>query len=111
MFDVLASRDFNGAERGRMLIEHLTIDLSAALANSWQKTSSAVFEAFTARENIDSPQNSVPCATPYMPPTSSAFPDFDGVRVAKLMKLVVGGNDIAGYPCPFMTVLAQPSMT
>jgi hypothetical protein len=88
-----------------MLVEHLTIDQRPPRwANAWQKTSSAVFEALTARENIDSPQNSVPCATPYMPPTSSAFPHFDGVGIAKLMQLVVGGNDIAGYPCPFMTI-------
>jgi hypothetical protein len=26
------------------------------------------------------------------------------MRVAKLMQAVVGGNDIAGYPCPFMTI-------
>jgi hypothetical protein len=41
----------------------------------------------------------------------SAVPHLDGMRVAKLMKLVVGGNDIAGYPCPFIRSSAQPSMT
>jgi hypothetical protein len=92
MFDIVAA-GFNGAKRGGMLIQHLTIiNCPPRWANSWQKTSSAVFEALTARENIDSPQNSVPCATPYMPP-ARLLPDFNGMRI-KLMQTVVGGNDI-----------------
>lgn len=84
-----------------MLIQHLTIhQLSAALGKFTAKTSSAVFDAFVARENIDSPQKSVPCATRTFPNEVIIFPYFDGVRVAQLMKLVVGDNDIAGYPVP-----------
>lgn len=46
-----------------------SINLPPLCAKSWQNTSSAVLEAFSARLNIDSPQNSAPCATPYIPPT------------------------------------------
>ncbi|STD18845.1 Uncharacterised protein [Enterobacter asburiae] len=42
-----------------------------------------------------------------MPPTS-APPSHTSMEwgVAKLMELVVGGNDIAGYPCPFIAVFS-----
>lgn len=90
-----------------MLIEDLTIDqVSAALREFLAENEQRGFRGVhRAREHrLAAKQrplrHAVHAADEY-----AVFPYFDGVSVAKLMKLVVGGNNIAGYPRPFMAVL------
>ena len=103
---LLASRDFQRPEEA---VAHGAPDNRSGVRRAGQtprRRPAARFRGVNrAREHrLARKQRPLAPIMPYMPPLRVLrLPILDGVGVASSWKrLVVGGNDIAGYPCPFM---------
>ena len=104
----MSAGDFNGAERGGVLIQHLAIHQpSAASGKFLAKHQQRGFRRIrgAGEHRLAAEQRALRHAV-HSADEVILFPYFNRVRVAQLMKLVVGDNDIAGYPGAFMTIFS-----